>query len=179
MTQKRSFFERLTGSIRMEEDEPVVMAQPIRKTNLYRSYGNNFDGDDYGNSDETIIEESLSIKLEEEVDSEPEEAQLALDIYETSDAVIVKTMTAGVKKEDLQITVTRETLTIRGRRENEARGYSHHYHNEELYWGPFGRTVDLPAEVDIEQASATEHHGLVTIKLPKFDKKRQATLRVQ
>lgn len=174
MSQKRSFFERLTGSIRMEEDEPVVMSQPVRKSNLYRSYAQ----DTYAMDDGAEIEETISVRMEEH-DEEPEEAELALDVYETTDAVIVKTMTAGVKKDELQISVTRETLTIKGRRENETRGYSHHYHIQELYWGPFTRTIDLPAEIDIEQASATEHHGLVTIKLPKFDKKRQATLKVQ
>jgi HSP20 family molecular chaperone IbpA len=45
--------------------------------------------------------------------------------------------------------------------------------------GSFSRTIELPDEIDIEQASATEHHGLITIKLPKFDKKKQATLKVQ
>jgi HSP20 family protein len=88
-------------------------------------------------------------------------------------------MTAGVKKEDLQISVSREELTIRGKRNQESHAYQHHYHHQELYWGSFSRTITLPDEVDIEQATATEHHGLVTIKLPKFDKKRQATLRVQ
>ncbi len=172
MQQKRSFFERLTGSIRMEDDEPVTLNAPARKSSLYRPYAT----DNYDIEDETTVIESVSIETQD--DSEPEEAQLAVDIYETTDAIVVKTMTAGVKKEDLKISVTRETLTIRGRRENEP-GYQNHYHNQELYWGPFTRTVDLPTEVDIEQATATEHHGLVTIKLPKFDKKRQATLRIQ
>ena len=158
----------------MEDDEPVVMTQPVRKPSLYRS---SYQEEQYS-PEESVVEEE-SVIVESDVDSEPEEAQLAVDIYETNDAVVVKTMTAGVKKEDLQINVTRETLTIRGRRENEARGYQHHYHQQELYWGPFTRTVDLPVEVDIEQATATETHGLVTIKLPKFDKKRQATLKIQ
>jgi HSP20 family protein len=170
--KKRSFFERLTGSIRMEEDEPVVMSQPNRKPNLYRNYP----ADDYAQN-ETVIEETISVETDEH--DEPEEAQLAVDVYETGDSLVVKTMTAGVKKEDLQITVTRESLTIRGRRENDTRGYQHHYHQQELFWGSFTRTVDLPLEVDIEQATASEHHGLVTVKLPKFDKKRQATLKVQ
>lgn len=169
--KKRSFFERLTGSIRMEDDEPVAMSQPVRKPALYRSTYQ----EDYAPQQSVVEEETIEIEAE----IENEEAQLAVDIYETNDALVVKTMTAGVKKEDLQINVTRETLTIRGRRENEARGYQHHYHQQELYWGPFTRTVDLPVEVDIEQATATETHGLVTIKLPKFDKKRQATLKIQ
>lgn len=86
-------------------------------------------------------------------------------------------MTAGVK-DDLTITLSREHLTIKGRRDNDTRHTTHHYHQQELYWGPFSRTVDLPEEVDIDGAVATEHHGLVTIKLPKFNKK-QTTLKIQ
>jgi len=171
--RKRSFFERLTGSIRMEDDEPVATT-PVRKTNLY----NNRYEEEY--QDDETVESSLEIvSQEEDIEEDAGEAQLAVDVYETNDALIVKTMTAGVKKEDLQITVARELLTIKGRRENDARTYSHHYHNQELFWGAFSRTIELPEEVDIEQATATEHHGLITIKLPKFDKKRQTTLKIQ
>lgn len=168
-TKKRSFFERLTGSIRMEDDEPVV-ASPTRKPGLYSRYDEDYEDDD-------TVEASIEISSEES--EEIAEAQLAVDVYETNNEIIVKTMTAGVKKEDLQISVSRELLTIRGKRDNEPRAYQHNYHAQELYWGAFSRTVELPDEVDIEQASATEHHGLVTIKLPKFDKKKQATLKIQ
>lgn len=168
--KKRSFFERLTGSIRMEDEEPVAV--PARKSNPYRQLYNEYENND----EEIIIEDSVDI---ESIELEPEEAQLAIDLYETNDAIIVKTMTAGVKKEDLQIHVSRESLTLKGKRDNEARAYQHHYYHQELYWGPFSRTIELPDEVDIEQAHATEHHGLITIKLPKFDKKRQATIKIQ
>ncbi len=171
--KKPSFFERITGSIRMEEEnEPVT---PARRGSLYTSRY-----DEEIEDDTTIV--SQSIHLTEDIvdeDEEPAEAQLAVDVYETNDAIIIKTMTAGVKKEDLQINVSRESLTIRGKRDNEARAYQHHYHNQELYWGPFSRTVELPDEIDIEQATANEHHGLITIKLPKFDKKKQATIKIQ
>jgi HSP20 family molecular chaperone IbpA len=168
-TKKRSFFERLTGSIRMEDDESPI-ATPVRKPSLYNRYEEDYEDDE-------TVEASIEISSEE-ID-EPTEAQLAVDVYETNNEIVVKTMTAGVKKEDLQISVSRETLTIRGKRENDSRAYQHTYHNQELYWGSFSRTVELPDEVDIELASATEHHGLVTIKLPKVDKKKQATLKIQ
>lgn len=169
-TKKRSFFERLTGSIRMEDDEPV--AAPTRKTSLYSKYEENYEDDE-------TVETSIEVASSSDEEVEETEAQLAIDVYETNSEIIVKTMTAGVKKEDLQISVSRELLTIRGKRANEHNAYKHTYHAQELYWGAFSRTVELPDEIDIEQASATEHHGLVTIKLPKFDKKKQATLKVQ
>lgn len=178
MSQKRSFLERLTGSIRMEEDEPVVMSQPIRKQpSLYR--GNLYNSGNYNHEDEEIYTEE-SITIETQSDSqESEVAELAIDLYETNDCIVIKAMTAGVKKEDLQIVTTRETLTLQGRRENDTRGYQNEYHIQELYWGQFSRTVNLPVEIDIEGASAVEHHGLVTIKLPKIDKKQQTSIKVQ
>jgi HSP20 family protein len=167
---KRSFFERLTGSIRMQDDDEPVVMTPVKKPSLYANrYEQEYE-------DDATVATSVQIVAEQESEDEGE-AQLAVDVYETNTDIIVKTMTAGVKKEDLQIHVSRETVTIKGRRDNE-RGYQHNYAVQELYWGPFSRTIDLPEEIDIEQASATEHHGLITIKLPKFDKKRQATLKV-
>lgn len=166
---KRSFFERLTGSIRMEDDEPVVMTTPNRKASLYAKYDDNYE------DDETV---ETSIEVESLEEESTEDAQLAIDVYETNNEIVVKTMTAGVKKEDLHISITRESLTIRGKRDNEPRAYQHTYHAQELYWGPFSRTIELPDEVDIDLATASEHHGLITIKLPKFNKQKQATLKV-
>ena len=155
-----------------DDDEPVVISQP-KKPSLY---ANRYE-EEYQEDDDAVVT-TASVKITSDEDPEDEgEAQLAVDVYETTTDIVIKTMTAGVKKEDLQIHVSRETVTIRGRRDNE-RGYQHNYVQQELYWGPFSRTIELPDEVDIEQASATEHHGLITIKLPKFDKKRQATLKV-
>ncbi len=184
--KKRSFFERLTGSIRMEEDEEIIRPTSSRTSSFSRMYEETSEAptrtsaerriyQPYAEYEEEIVEEEPEVLVEEE----PEEAQLALDIYETNDALIIKTMTAGVKKDDLTITLSREHLTIKGRRDNDTRHTTHHYHQQELYWGPFSRTVDLPEEVDIDGAVATEHHGLVTIKLPKFNKKRQTTLKIQ
>lgn len=169
--QKRSFFERLTGSIRMEEDEPVVMTTP-KKPSFYSRYEESYESDDE-------VETSVDIVTQEEVDDEPLEAQLAIDMYETTNDIIIKTMTAGVKKEDLHISISRDLVTIRGKRENDPRAYQHHYHDQELFWGSFSREIPLPDEVAIDDATATEYHGLVTIKLPKFDKKRKATLKIQ
>ena len=155
----------------MQDDDEQIVTAPKKPVSPYAEYDEEFEDD---TSSATTVKITAMA-----TEDEDEEAQLAVDVYETHDAIVIKTMTAGVKKEDLEITVSRETITIRGRRENDSRSYQNEYHIQELYWGSFSRTIDLPDEVEIEQASATEHHGLVTIKLPKFDKKRQATLKVQ
>jgi len=170
--RKRSFFERLTGSIRMQDDDEQVTIAPAKKPSPYAEYD-----DEYETADDTSETRVKITALAQEEDDD-QEAQLAVDVYETDNAIFIKTMTAGVKKEDLEITVSRESITIRGRRENDSKSYQNEYHIQELYWGLFSRTIDLPDEVEIEQAAATEHHGLITIKLPKFDKKRKATLKI-
>lgn len=173
-TRKRSFFERLTGSIRMEEDEPVVMTPPKKNSFYAKRYEEIYEDDDEIESSLEVVEHKIQPDPEEPVD-----AELAIDMYENNNDIVIKTMTAGVKKEDLHITISRDMVTIKGKRENEPRAYQYHYHDQELYWGSFSREIPLPDEVDIDQATATEYHGLVTIKLPKFDKKRKATLKIQ
>lgn len=147
MSKKKSFFERLTGSIRMDVDDTLP-------------------DDELGTP---IIEDDIMF---------PEEGELAVDVYETSDAIIVQAMTAGTRKNDLDITITRESITIRGERQSENRMHDSNYIAQELYWGSFSRTIQLPEEVEVEGAMAKEEHGLLTIRLPKLDKYKQAKLKV-
>lgn len=153
---KKSFFERLTGTVKLDEsefDEPA----PKLKTK------------------EREIEEETTSPFE------PEEkvGQLTVDVYQTNDHIIVKTMVAGVRPEDLDITITRDMITIRGKREEERTIQEDNYFIRELYWGTFARTITLPEEVDVEESDAIEKHGLLILKLPKLDKKRQTKLKVK
>jgi HSP20 family protein len=70
-------------------------------------------------------------------------------------------------------------VTIRGAREEHKEVAEDNYFHKELYWGAFSRTVLLPAEVEVEEASAQEKHGLLTIRLPKIDKEKQTKLKVK
>lgn len=110
---------------------------------------------------------------------EEETGELAVDVYQTPSHIIIKAMIAGVRPEDLDVSITRDMVTIRGKRERHAEGGSGDFYFQELYWGSFTRTVVLPQEVDMEGAEATEKHGLLSIKLPKLDKGRQAKLKVK
>lgn len=155
---KKSFFERLTGTVKLDESDFDDVA-PLPKT------------------------KAKEIELEEEEKSpfEQEEkvGQLTVDVYQTADHIVIKTMAAGVRPEDLDITITRDMVTIRGKREEERAIQEDNYFIRELYWGSFARTVTLPEEVDVEEAEAVEKHGLLILKLPKLDKKRLTKLKVK
>ena len=144
--EKKSFFERLTGSVRMDE------------------------------SPEEIREERHLMKDLEEDDKDGE---LTVDVYQNGDNIVIKTMIAGVRPDDLDISITRDMVTIKGKREEERIAKDDDYFMRELYWGSFSRTITLPEEIDVDESEAVEKHGLLILKLPKLDKKRQSKLKVK
>ena len=113
------------------------------------------------------------------MEDENEEAELTVDVFQTAGDIIVQTMTAGVKPEDLELTISRDMITIRGKREESRTIEEENYFTKELYWGTFSRTILLPQEIDPEEAEATEKHGLLTIKLPKIDKEKKTSVKVK
>ena len=153
--KKRGFFERLTGSMKANDDYEEEK-EGTKKISVK--------GDP---KDNNWIEE------------ENEEAELTVDVYQTQNDIIVQTMVAGVKPEDLELTIARDMITIRGKREESRTISEENFFTKELYWGTFSRTILLPAEVDPEEAEATEKHGLLTVKLPKIDKDKKTSVKVK
>ena len=112
-------------------------------------------------------------------DGDDADGELAVDVFETPTQIIVKALIAGVEKEDMEISLSRDMVAIKGSRHSENVVDDGDYFHKELYWGSFSRTILLPQEVDIDKAEATEDKGLLTIRLPKVDKGKQAKLRVK
>lgn len=130
-------------------------------------------------SDTESSEQSNDEVQEENILNNEEEGELAVDMYQTPSEIVIKTMVAGVKPEDLDINITRDMVTIRGKRMESYSNSENDFFHKELYWGSFSRTIVLPAEVEIEEAEASEKHGLLTLTLPKVDKNRQSKLKVR
>ncbi len=107
------------------------------------------------------------------------EGQLAVDVYQTDSKVIVKAPVAGVKPEELDITVTDDMVTIRGERKEEKKVEKEDYLCQECYWGAFSRSVVLPIPVASEKAKATFKDGILTITAPKATKARTKKVRVR
>lgn len=161
--KKGSFFEKLTGVISEEEDDNEIAVPAVYSTN-------------------SVYNAPMSPRqfpVEEPVETEPTEGQLTVDVYQTNSEIIVQTMTAGVRPDDLNISITPEKVIISGKRE-APRGISDDdYFFQELYWGAFSRTIILPQEVVAEEAEAMEKHGLLIIRLPKLDKEKLHRLKVK
>src|ERR1700756_1140633 len=76
--------------------------------------------------------------------------ELAVDVYQTPDAIVIKAFIAGVQPTSVDISLTREMLTISGQRSDEREVEEDDYFQRELYWGSFSRTILLPEEVDVD-----------------------------
>ncbi|MEK7068302.1 MAG: Hsp20/alpha crystallin family protein [Patescibacteria group bacterium] len=164
---KRSLFEWITGS---SEDAEYTFDELEQG------------GASYGPVATPTRTSRLKVRNEEPAPEPVEEesaGELAVDVYQTPTHIIIKAMIAGVRPEDLDVSITRDMVTVRGKRERTTEGTAGDFFFQELYWGSFTRTVVLPQEIDIEGAEASEKHGLLIIKLPKLDKGRQAKLKVK
>ena len=161
--KKSSFFSRLTGKA---DDE----------------YGDFFDGT---NGQPAVFEgegEERRAHIntrDESWNSDEPKGELAVDIYQTPDAIVVKALVAGVQPTSIDISLTREMLTVSGMREDEREVEEDNYFQRELYWGSFSRTILLPEEIDVDLAEASEKHGILMIRLPKINKKKQTKLKVR
>ena len=157
--EKRSFFERLTGTVRMDDDSRDLPVTDKKAGHI-------------GKKSEDALESWMDKETEQE-------GELTVDVYQTAEMIVVKSMIAGVRPEDLDVSITRDLITIRGKREEERVADEGDYFARELYWGAFSRTIQLPEEIDVDEAEAVEKHGLLILKLPKLDKKRQSKLKVR
>lgn len=98
--------------------------------------------------------------------------QLALDVYETKEKLVVKARTAGVNKQDLDVSISEGILTITGTLASGEEEVEQ-WHLQECYWGEFSRTLALPVPVKEEDIEATLKDGVLTISFTKV-KQEQA-----
>ena len=168
--KRPSFLERLTGANQTDEYDRVL------------SDDHHF-GDEEENNDLAIEEDYDESEQEDWGDNSsedtPQEGELPVDMYQTDDAIVIRALVAGVSPNDLEISITRDMVTLRGVREEFQEAHDDNYYHRELFWGSFSRTLLLPEEVAIDEAEAQEKHGLLEIKLPKLDKHRTTQLQVK
>jgi HSP20 family protein len=107
------------------------------------------------------------------------EGSLIVDVYQTPDDIVVQSAIAGVRPDDIDITATPDKITIRGARVHEKEVRDENYLCQECYWGRFSRSVIFPQEVDPESAAVTFKNGILTIRLPKANKKKTKKLKVK
>lgn len=158
-----NFFQKITdgGEDREIKHDPVDLS-PMRPERERAPRRASVSRDD--EPEENRIE---LVSHDEGSGSVEDEGELTVDIYDRGDAIVIHSTVAGVKPDDLDVAITNDTVTVRGRRRCPEVVDEKDYYYKELFWGAFSRSVLLPEEIEEDMAEATLKHGLLTVRLPK------------
>ncbi|OGZ78135.1 MAG: hypothetical protein A2358_02175 [Candidatus Staskawiczbacteria bacterium RIFOXYB1_FULL_37_44] len=96
-----------------------------------------------------------------------QEGELVVDVFETGAEFVVSSAIAGVQIKDLDISLEKDMMVIKGTRCDPHEHNDKKYFYQECYWGPFSRKIILPENIDIDKADAQMDKGVLTIKIPK------------
>lgn len=135
------------------------------------------------NDDETpAAEDQATAAVVEEATWEEDQdvpGQLAVDVYETGDRLLVKARTAGVNKQDLDVSISDGVLTISGTLSSGDDGEVEQWHIQECYWGDFSRTIALPVPVREEEVEAVLKDGVLTVGFTKVKQEQARKIEIQ
>ncbi|MFC1625382.1 Hsp20/alpha crystallin family protein [Patescibacteria group bacterium] len=173
---KKSFFERLTGSFNTDQEEEeleeIVNGDNQQEDNeeAVSPEANEPRPEDSGREEqEKILPES----------EETNDGQLTVDMYQTPDEIVIQTMVAGVEPGNLDISIAQDMITLKGQRRSERETNEDNYYYKELYWGNFSRSILLPQEVDGDNTKASFKNGLLVIRLPKINREKSQKIQVE
>ena len=125
--------------------------------------------------DQDILEEKILI---EPSDNLKTDGQLTVDIYQTSSDLVIQSAVAGVDLKDLDISIDKDLILIKGKR-NKPSKEKGDYFCKECYWGTFSRKIILPVEVNSDKIQATLKKGVLVIKIPKKTKEEKRKIIIQ
>lgn len=193
-SKERTFFGKLMGAHETEEEveETEVTTQNIESEQ-------DEDMEELADTDvlEEVVEEDTYVEEipVKSVESKPApvkaevgpheewlsdfEGQLNIDMYQTKDNVIIKSTIAGVRPEDMDITVANDMVTIKGARRREENVAEDDYFYQECYWGNFSRSVIIPVDIDSEHIEADLKDGILTVVVPKAAKAKTKKIKVK
>jgi HSP20 family protein len=192
-----SFFEKLTGASWSDEkdsekkkttkttkttkketasnekskmiEKDILVKQPTKKAKKVTMPKKDAKTEEEAAADEKKSEEWLT----------ESEGQLTIDVYQTPSEIVIKSTIAGVKPEDIDISMTNDMITIKGTRQKDEEVKEEDYYYQECYWGAFSRSIILPVDVEVDQADASMKNGILTIRLPKIEKVKTKKIQIK
>lgn len=171
--KKKSIWSKLTGV----EDEEINDTEEIGQKPEDNDYSENSKAD--FRQEETDKRKKETDKEEWAEGDENYEGQLSVDVYQTSNSIVIKSTIAGVKPEDVDVAIENDMLTIRGQRKIDEEIAEENYFYQECYWGGFSRSIILPVEVVTDKIDAALKDGVLTVTLPKAKKSKGISIRVK
>lgn len=170
---KPSFFDKLTGSLKVAEEAQIPASQMQAQAP----------------TQESAVETEPAFRPKIEAEMQPlakkesgwhseVEGQLTVDVFQNPNEIVIKSTIAGVTIDDLDISITNDMVTIRGERKKDEDVPAEDYFYQECYWGAFSRSIILPVDIEAEKAVAVFKNGILTIRLPKIEKVRTRKIKI-
>ncbi len=107
------------------------------------------------------------------------EGKLAVDVYETDSSFVVLAAVGGISTKDINVSVEKDMLIIKGSRENPVQQDDKKYFYKECYWGPFSRKIIVPQNVNTSKIDASMENGILKVELPKLQKEEKQKIDVK
>ncbi len=181
----KSFFGKIMGgnvtdedTVRVSQDEDdaddTIMEQDLEVEELIEE-----EPYDEEQEETVAVEQAPAADKKEEDWMSDYEGALNIDMYQTKDNVIIKSTIAGVRPEDIDITVANDMVSIKGSRQKEENVAQEDYFYQECYWGNFSRSVIVPVDIDSESIEADLKDGILTVIIPKAAKAKTKKVKVK
>lgn len=192
--REKSFFGKIMGGdVTDVEQEVPVQEEYIEEEDVADEELVDVEDDAEGEYEEYEEEEVVPVQAEESVRQPVQtnsnqkeedwmsdyEGALNIDMYQTKDNVIIKSTIAGVRPDDIDITVANDMVTVKGTRQREETINQDDYFYQECYWGSFSRSVIVPVDIDSEEIEADLKDGILTIVIPKAAKAKTKKVKVK
>ena len=176
-----SFFDKLRNSMGIEEEDLQEEGEEGKEK---KEKSKKKKKEEKPEEKEKKVEVKSSSKdaapsIEEAPDWFEPEGELAVDVYQTEEEVVIQSTIAGVKPENLDISIEEDTVTISGERQNVTEEKGKNYFYQECFWGGFSREIILPEEVDGSRAEASMADGVFTLRIPKSERKKVRKVKVR
>ena len=188
--EKTSFFGKIMGgSVTDEAPQMVAVSHMEPEEEVEEVEAEELADDDAADDQEMVVEEEIVMEAPRQQAPAPKEnneewlndfeGQLNIDMYQTKDNVILKSTIAGVRPEDIDITVANDMVTVKGSRKKEENIAQDDYFYQECYWGNFSRSVIIPVDIDSEEIEADLKDGILTVVIPKAAKAKTKKVKVK
>ncbi len=164
---KRSFFSKLTGTSRVDDGD--LEMEHSRPVSLYEDDSQQESFMEVDTTPSRSFGQAATSHSQWEQEPEENDGQLTIDMYQTESDIVIKSTIAGVKPEDIDVSINNDMITIRGSRHMEEEVSEDKYYYQECYWGSFSRSVVLPVDVLPDKVEASLKNGILTVRLPKAD----------
>jgi len=105
--------------------------------------------------------------------------QLVVDVYETEKEIVVQSAIAGIRTEQIEVSLENDILIIKGERNNPSKDKEPRYFLKECYWGPFSKEIILPREIDTSRIDAKVKEGILTVRMQKVERAKNKKIEVE